>query len=95
MTTSNNDIPPKRQELESIISDLVSSAMGRTLGRIERDDPLLSGDRGFDSFALMELVIGLEDTFDISMPDEDLDPDIFHSIATVASYVCTRLENKD
>ena len=43
----------------------------------------------------MELVLLLEDTFELSIPDEDLDPDIFHSVRTITAYVSVRLEQLD
>jgi acyl carrier protein len=46
----------------------------------------------FDSVALLEFILRLEDTFNLSLPDEDLDPNIFHSPETIVAYLRTRLE---
>jgi acyl carrier protein len=78
--------------LEDNIACLATLALGKKSGHIGPDDSLLYGQAGFDSISLMEFVLRLEDTFGISIPDADLDPDIFHSVKTVASYVRTRLE---
>jgi acyl carrier protein len=80
------------QALEDTVTLLATSALGKKPGPIELDDPLLSGKAGFDSISLMEFVLRLEDIFGISIPDEDLDPDIFRSVKTVASYLRARLE---
>jgi acyl carrier protein len=60
-------------------------------GAVKPDDELFSGRTGFDSFSLMELVLRLEDTFDLSIPDEDLDLAIFQSVRSIASYIKARL----
>ncbi len=80
------------QALEDKVAHLAAFALGKKPGRIGPDDPLLSGKAGFDSISLMEFVLRLEDTFGISIPDEDLDPDIFYSAKTIASYLRARLE---
>lgn len=74
---------------------LVVSTLGKKSGSVKPDDALLSSQAGFDSFSLMELVLRLEDTFGLSIPDEDLDPDVLHSVKTITSYVHGRLEQRD
>ena len=80
------------QSMENTIACLATLALGKKPGHIGLDDSLLYGQAGFDSISLMEFVLRLEGTFGISIPDADLDPDIFHSVKTVASYVRARLE---
>ena len=86
---------PSQQDLEDTISRLVTSTLLKKSGNLKSDDELLSGKEDFDSFALMELVLRLEETFRINIPDEDLDPDIFHSVKTIVSYVQNRLGQGD
>jgi len=86
---------PGQQDLEDTISRLVTSTLLKKSGNLKSDDELLSGKEDFDSFALMELVLRLEETFRINIPDEDLDPDIFHSVKTIVSYVQNRLGQGD
>jgi acyl carrier protein len=89
-----SDSSSRKPQLEDVVTQLVTSTGAAKRGKVKRDDPLLSGEAGFDSFALMELVLGLEDAFGISIPDEDLDPDVFHSVETIAAYLSTRLERE-
>ena len=83
------------QTLQDTILALVATTLGIKLGKAKLDDPLFSGQVGFDSFSLMEFVLHLEDAFGISIPDEELDPDIFYSVRTVANYVCTHLQQRE
>lgn len=43
-----------------------------------------------DSIALIKLIQFLETTFGITVPDEDVDPEIFQSPATISAYVARR-----
>lgn len=85
---------PSRQALEETVARLVASTLGKKSGSIQPDAPLFSSQAGFDSFSLMELVLGLEDTLGFKIPDEDLDPDVFLSIKTITSYLHNRLERR-
>ncbi len=82
-------------DVEDTVARLVASTLGKKPGSVRPDDPLFSSQAGFDSFSLMELVLLLEDTFELSIPDQDLDPDIFHSVNTIVSYVQDRLDQRD
>jgi acyl carrier protein len=42
----------------------------------------------------MEFVLELEKTFNLSIPDEELDPDIFNSAESVAVYLQARLKKE-
>ena len=48
-------------------------------------------DSGFlDSFALVDLVAALESEFAVRIPDSDLTPRKFESIARIVSYLAAR-----
>jgi acyl carrier protein len=81
--------------LENVILTLVAATLGHKSVKTKPDDSLLSGRNGFDSFSLMEFVLRLEEAFGLTIPDEDLDPDIFYSVKTIAVYLRARLEQQD
>jgi acyl carrier protein len=81
-----------KQSLMDTVIDLIATMLGQKRVKIKPTTPLLSGEKVFDSFGLMEFVLRLEDTFGISIPDEDLDPDIFDSPQTIVGYLRRRLE---
>lgn len=47
----------------------------------------LLADSVIDSLGLLKLIAWIEDEFDITISDDDLDPDNFRSIAAVNGYV--------
>jgi acyl carrier protein len=95
MPSSQSADASLNQDIEDVVSQLVASALGKKRGGMKPEDPLFSSQSGFDSFSLLELVLRLEDTFGLNIPDEDLDPDIFHSVRSITSYVAVRLDQRD
>lgn len=85
MAVSNN------QEIQDTVIQVVTSTLRKKSKNLGLDDPLLSSNGHFDSFSLMELVLHLEETFSIEIPDDELDPDTFHSVNTIADYIRGRL----
>jgi acyl carrier protein len=45
-----------------------------------------------DSFALVDLVSALEEGFGVKIPDSDLIPQRFDSIARIGQYLATRVQ---
>jgi acyl carrier protein len=50
----------------------------------------LTGEGIIDSTGLLELVLFLEDAFELQVPDEDLLPEQFDTIGRLADYVVLR-----
>jgi acyl carrier protein len=44
-------------------------------------------DLGLDSTAILSLVVGIEERFDIEIPDRDITLDNFTSLAAISRYV--------
>ena len=49
-------------------------------------------DVGLDSIAILGLVVGLEDEFDLEIPDTDVVIDNFDSVDSISRYVVRRLD---
>ena len=61
--------------------------------QIADDEVLFGGGMALDSIASLEIIASLEKEFNIEVPDEDLVPELFDSVATLAEYVESRLES--
>lgn len=59
---------------------------------IDDEDALFGGGLGLNSMATIELIVGLEEAFDLEVPDEDLRVELFESVKTMTAYVRTALE---
>ena len=90
-STKPKKYEPTDQTIMATVIDLVAKAVGDRPARIGPETMLFSSLKTFDSFALLELVLRLESTFGLSIPDEDLDRDIFRSPQTIVTYLFRRL----
>ena len=57
-------------------------------------DMSLSEDLGFDSLSLVELIVDLEDRFDIEIDESDLDPAHIKTVGQIYSLVDKYLEGR-
>ena len=57
------------------------------------EDKSLIDDYGVDSVSLLELVVGLEEEFGVSVGDDDFSVDHFQSVAALAEFVRTKLKD--
>ena len=62
-------MPPTAQEIESKVIELVSKQLGVAKDKINRASSFVN-DLGADSLDTVELVMEIEESFDLSIPDE-------------------------
>ena len=70
------------------VRQLVSGQLGVDLDEVVEDARILD-DLGADSLDVVELVMALEEAFDIVVPDEDVEG--MQTIGDVESYVAGRI----
>ena len=71
-------------ELEGRIRALVADHLGVDIGEVTPDASILD-DLGADSLDVVELVMSLEDTFDIEVEDDDVEG--MRTIGDIQQYV--------
>jgi acyl carrier protein len=54
---------------------------------IDIDAPLFGEGLGLDSIDALELVIGLEKEYGVSIPDAEVGRKVFQSVRTIAQYI--------
>ncbi len=59
---------------------------------IDDEDALFGGGLGINPMATIEIIVGLEEEFDIEVPDEELRVELFDSVQTLTDYVRTALQ---
>ncbi len=75
-------------QLQSQIAEIVASQLGVDVTQITPEASILD-DLGADSLDVVELVMALEEAFDIEVPDEDVEN--IRTIGDVQSYVAGRV----
>jgi acyl carrier protein len=62
---------------------------------IDSQAQLFGGGLGLNSMATIEIIVGLEEEFEIEVPDEDLRVELFDSVQAMADYVESVLQSPD
>ena len=81
---------PSENDVETMVTDIVALTMGKNRWGPGRDESIFSIRDHIDSFALLELVLRLEEAFGIRIEDNELDPDHFESIRTISEFVSSK-----
>jgi acyl carrier protein len=79
------DATETRTQIKRLIVERLNLE-GLSPGEIEDDAPLLQS-LGLDSVDALELVLGLEQTFDVKIAGKGVDKSAFASVATLADFV--------
>ncbi|WP_371482680.1 acyl carrier protein [Kitasatospora sp. NBC_00315] len=79
----------ERQNVVSAVEAALSEVLERAVGDLSEDARLFE-DLHLDSTSVLELLMVLEDTVDISVDPEELDMDDFRSVGTLTDYVLSQ-----
>jgi acyl carrier protein len=58
---------------------------------IETDAPLFGEGLGLDSIDALQLVVGMENTFGVVVPDAAVGTKVFQSVRTMADYIAQHM----
>lgn len=74
--------------IEGVKAALVESlGIGDRIASVDADTPLFGSMPELDSLALLDLVAGLEERFDIVVDDSEFTGDIFETVGSLTSFV--------
>lgn len=59
---------------------------------LDEDTGLLGAGIGLDSFEVLQLVAALEERFDLTIDDDDLQPDHFRTVGSLLRFLRARVE---
>jgi acyl carrier protein len=77
------------QEVSRLLDEILS-LNGRSAG-FSRQTLLLGAMPELDSMAVLALITGMSERFGISVDDDEIHADIFHTIGSVADFVSAKL----
>ena len=77
-------------DLETRVADIIVEQLGATKEEIVPEASFID-DLGADSLDIVELVMAIEETFDIEIPDDDAEK--IQTIGDAVSYIKDRLGN--
>lgn len=79
------------EDLKTNLRKIVAKALRLESDPAEIGDMNLISTLGIDSISSMEILIWVEDEFNITIEDEDLSPALVDSLDTLATYVESRI----
>lgn len=79
------------QRIAQILKSMVPELGGVTL---TPDMPLVEGGLNLDSVNLLELIVGLEETFGITVEDNELSLELISTVGSLANHVRAKLSTQ-
>ncbi len=79
---------PEIQEVRDRIKNILENRLQMTAPQFDDVNAPTSANLGLDSMALLELVVGIEEDFGITVMEEELDvPDYFRDFDSLSEFV--------
>jgi acyl carrier protein len=76
------------ESIEGTIKEMIVERLFLDVKPEEIDETKsLFDEYGVDSVAVLEIVVGLEETYGLSFADEDFSPQMFETVKSIADYV--------
>ncbi|WP_320065734.1 acyl carrier protein [Micromonospora sp. RTGN7] len=84
----------ERSEIIEHLRISLSVVLNRELPEFSAETQILE-DLEIDSIRFIELIMSLEDTLQLDVDPESLEPEVFQSAGSLADYIQTRLQQVD
>ena len=77
---------------EEIVLALERLQLTDGAGALDESAELLGRGLGIDSIDALQLIAALEERFGLTIDDEELEPELFETVASLADYVAGKLD---
>lgn len=77
------------EKVKKVITDRLK--LNVNTEKISKETPLIGKGLGLDSVGVLELVVGLEQEFDIMFDDSEMNIELFENIGSLTNYVSSKL----
>lgn len=85
----NEDI---ENEIKKIFIELLQ--LDKKVEELDSNENLFLEEYGYSSIDALELIIMIEDAFEIAIPEEKLNTDLLESVKSLTDYVYSLLQDK-
>lgn len=77
------------------LKDIIANKLDVNLAYNEIDEnvSLFEDGLGLDSIAIVDLIVSIENTFSLSIEDEELNADLFENLKILSEFVRNKLKN--
>ena len=80
------------KEIEKKVAHLLAGAHGKEHGKASGTGLFLGGDEAFDSVSGLNLILAIEQEFEITVDDGDIQPKNFASLTAIVNYIERKLK---
>jgi acyl carrier protein len=91
-STSEETLATFYREVQSVLNETLS--LGKRAYELKPDSPLFGALPELDSQAVLNVLLGLEERFGISIADDDVSADAFTNLRTLTTLVARTIANK-
>ncbi len=81
-----------REKIITILTEELDANLRRE--DITDEVPLYDGGLGLDSISIINFIVALENSFDISFDETEINAQLFSNVATLIGFVQQKLETK-
>ncbi len=90
--TMNREPTNIEDSIKKVITERLN--LSPKAGEISNNTPIIGKGLGLDSVGLLELVVGLEQEFDIMFDDSEMNLELFENIGSLTNYIIRKLDDK-
>lgn len=76
-----------KQEIITKLQTIITENLERELPAALQEEHRLYEDLNIDSLMVLQLMIYIEEEFQVEVPEEDVDPDVFQTISSLVSFI--------
>ena len=80
------------KEIKKILRELLQ--LDKKVDELDSNENLFLEEYGYSSIDALELIIMIEDAFEIAIPEEKLNTDLLESVKSLTDYVYSLLQDK-
>ena len=76
-----------RQEILTAIKTIIAENLEHPIPEDATEDAKTLDDLNIDSIMMLQLIVYLEETFRVTVPDEEVDPAYFETLGSLVTFV--------
>lgn len=76
-----------KEQTVSQLRQLMSEQLELALPDVIKEEDRLYEDLNVDSIMVLQLVVYIEEVFNVTVPEEDLDPAVFQTVGSLVDFI--------
>ena len=76
-----------RNEILSALRTLIVEQLEIQVPEQLKDDDRLHDDLNIDSIMVLQLIVDVEERFEVTVPEEDVDPEVFKTVGSLVTFI--------